>query len=196
MSLINEALKKAQKSPIEETSISRRERKSTRPPIPNILTEIPSTKTRWCLVTVLIVPALILPILSVKWSHEKKVFQSEIESLTQTPSTSKKNIVPTGAVAQQESAVTKKTPQVNPSGSRYVSRRSNKSNESAIQSFISTSRVTGVRKSGNNSKVVINNRIYPINAVVDDNLKIKIKCIDDREIVFLDEDGVEYSKQF
>ena len=68
--------------------------------------------------------------------------------------------------------------------------------DATIIDFLEASRVTGVRVSGDRSKVVLNNRVYRLNSIVDMRTNLKIVNILNDEIVLVDESGIQYRKQF
>ena len=68
--------------------------------------------------------------------------------------------------------------------------------DATIIDFLEASRVTGVRVSGDRSKVVMNNRVYRLNSIVDMRTNLKIVKILNDEIVLVDESGIQYRKQF
>ena len=66
-----------------------------------------------------------------------------------------------------------------------------------IEEYIRNASVTGIRLSGPDSKVVLNNRVYRIQELVlDFDLYLKIVGIQKRQIVFEDEYGSRYTKRF
>jgi hypothetical protein len=70
----------------------------------------------------------------------------------------------------------------------------------AIYAFIETLRITGVRASGRNSKVIMNDRIVRLDDYVDRTLGLRLTKIIDATpdhasgLVFTDENGFEYTK--
>jgi len=65
-----------------------------------------------------------------------------------------------------------------------------------VIAFLEASRITGVRVAGNESKVVMNNKVFRLNSVVDMKTNLKITEILNNEIQFVDASGLRYRKQF
>ncbi len=66
----------------------------------------------------------------------------------------------------------------------------------AILTYLSTLRVTGIRPAGADSKVLMNDRVYRLNDVVDYSLGLKLTGIAIQQLSFVDEHGVSYVKEF
>lgn len=60
--------------------------------------------------------------------------------------------------------------------------------------YISNLRVTGVRVAGSESKVLMNDRLYRMNDMVDYELGLRLTGIITTELTFVDENGVTYTK--
>lgn len=66
----------------------------------------------------------------------------------------------------------------------------------AILAFLERARVTGVRVSASDPKVLMNDRVYRLNEMVDRDLKLRVISIRDRELQFRDPQGYVYTKSF
>jgi hypothetical protein len=65
-----------------------------------------------------------------------------------------------------------------------------------ILTFIDAIRVTGIRSSGNESKVLMNDRVYRINDMVDYTLGIRLIKVSAEGLSFSDANGTVYVKNF
>ena len=63
-----------------------------------------------------------------------------------------------------------------------------------VSAFIGTLRVAGVRAMGDDSRVLINDRVYRVNEVVDRNLGIRLVKVEPGSLHFVDGRGVAYVK--
>ena len=66
----------------------------------------------------------------------------------------------------------------------------------AVLRFLERSKVTGVRVSASDPKVLMNDRVYRINDVIDRDLQLRVISIDTRELKFRDPQGYIYTKAF
>lgn len=66
----------------------------------------------------------------------------------------------------------------------------------AVLAFLETAKVTGVRASSTDPKVLMNNRVYRLNDLIDRDLQIRITVITGRELKFTDAQGFVYTKGF
>ena len=57
-------------------------------------------------------------------------------------------------------------------------------------------RVAGIRFSGNESKVLMNDRVYRVNDVVDRTLNIRLQQVTADTLTFVDANGLTYVKNF
>jgi hypothetical protein len=64
------------------------------------------------------------------------------------------------------------------------------------QQFIDALRVTGIRASGNDSKVLMNDRVYRVNDIVDRTLGLKLIKVAPDSLTFSDPTGATYTKIF
>jgi len=65
-----------------------------------------------------------------------------------------------------------------------------------IQGFIDRIRVTGIRKSDTESRVILNYRMFRVGDMVDSGLEVKLIKIEDGVLTFADHDGKIYIKLF
>jgi|GEM_PF-1005500 len=75
-----------------------------------------------------------------------------------------------------------------------VSQKSQANN--AVLSYLERARVTGIRVSATDPKVLMNNRVYRLNEIVDRDLQLRIVTIAPRELQFEDPSGHVYRKTF
>jgi hypothetical protein len=66
----------------------------------------------------------------------------------------------------------------------------------AVLTYLETAKVTGVRASDTDPKVLMNNRVYRLNDVVDRDLQLRITGIASRELQFTDARDFVYTKRF
>jgi len=66
----------------------------------------------------------------------------------------------------------------------------------AVLSYLERARVTGIRVSATDPKVLMNNRVYRLNEIVDRDLQLRIVAIAPRELQFEDPIGHVYRKTF
>lgn len=65
-----------------------------------------------------------------------------------------------------------------------------------VHAFVDAIRVTGIRSSGNESKVLMNDRVFRVNDVVDRSLELKLVKVESDTLTFVDANGVIYTKNF
>lgn len=65
-----------------------------------------------------------------------------------------------------------------------------------IQLFVDAIRVMGVRSSGGESKVLMNDRVYRVNDIVDRRLVLKLVKVEPELLTFTDPNGMVYTKSF
>ncbi len=70
------------------------------------------------------------------------------------------------------------------------------SNPAAIRTFLEESRISGIRMAGNDSRVLLNNRVHSIGSTVSAQLGLSIEAIQPNEIIFIDASGTRYRKTF
>lgn len=65
-----------------------------------------------------------------------------------------------------------------------------------VAAFIEAIRVTGIRSSGTESRVLMNERVYRVNEVVERTLGIRLINVASGTLTFADANGVTYEKHF
>lgn len=65
-----------------------------------------------------------------------------------------------------------------------------------IHQYVEALRVTGIRSSGTESKVLMNDRVYRVNDIVDRTLGIRLTKVAPDNLTFTDSNGVTYVKYF
>jgi hypothetical protein len=65
-----------------------------------------------------------------------------------------------------------------------------------IAAIMATYRVTGIRASGNDSKVLMNDRVYRVGDVVDRTLGLKLVEVANDHLVFVDPQGTRHVRNF
>ena len=68
--------------------------------------------------------------------------------------------------------------------------------ELAIQLWVDAIRVMGIRSSGGESKVLMNDRVYRVNDIVDRTLVVKLVKVEPEMLTFTDTKGAIYTKSF
>jgi hypothetical protein len=67
----------------------------------------------------------------------------------------------------------------------------------AIQAEVDNLHLSGVRLAGDNSRILVNGDVYTIGDILTDHdLKLKVSAIAPREIIFVDDSGIQYIKRF
>lgn len=65
-----------------------------------------------------------------------------------------------------------------------------------VLAFLESSRITGIRIAGKKSLVLMNNQVLKVDSIVQPETKLRITEIKPNEILFVDESGIQYRKQF
>lgn len=65
-----------------------------------------------------------------------------------------------------------------------------------IQAFIDTIKVAGIRSSGTDSKVLMNDKVFRVNDIVDRSLNLRLIEVQTDSLTFVDENSVVYTKNF
>lgn len=65
-----------------------------------------------------------------------------------------------------------------------------------VQNFVDAVRVTGIRSSGSDSKVLMNDRVYRVNDIVERTLGVRLVKVAPDSLTFADANGVTYLKYF
>lgn len=202
MSLINKALKKAQTrvppQDLPQTPFPKRSDEALSHPS---LHTTGKGKGRWYLIALLLAPAMVLPILTSKWSREKRHFREEIAVLTSTPipPVAKHDFRPTKPASMSttaEMALSQETQGIADTAPQSGRTRGSREDSSTVTKFINQSRISSVRAAGKNSKIVINNRTVPLDSYINDELPVRVSKVSTHEVVFTDDYGHEYHKQF
>lgn len=76
------------------------------------------------------------------------------------------------------------TPAANPKG------------DERVHAFVDTIRVTGIRSSGSDSRVLMNEKVFRVNDLVDRSLNIRLIKVEADNLTFSDANGVTYVKFF
>ncbi len=77
-----------------------------------------------------------------------------------------------------------------------TSRADNTAPDTAVLAYLESARVTGVRASSTDPKVLMNNRVYRLYDTVDQVLQLRVTKITPRELEFTDARGYVYKKSF
>jgi hypothetical protein len=65
-----------------------------------------------------------------------------------------------------------------------------------IHTYLDTLRIAGVRAAGAGSRVLLNEKVYRVNEIVDRNLGLKLTAVESEYLKFTGPNGVEYQKNF
>jgi hypothetical protein len=65
-----------------------------------------------------------------------------------------------------------------------------------IYTFIDQLQIMGVRFSGTSSKVLMNDRVYRVNDIVDRTLGLRLTTVTKDSLIFVDANGASYTKNF
>ncbi|WOO42052.1 hypothetical protein [Rubellicoccus peritrichatus] len=65
-----------------------------------------------------------------------------------------------------------------------------------VLAFLESSRITGIKVAGKQSRVLMNNQVFKTDSIVQPETKLRITEIQPNEILFVDESGIQYRKQF
>jgi hypothetical protein len=65
-----------------------------------------------------------------------------------------------------------------------------------IQAFVDALRVAGIRASGSDSKVLMNDRVFRVNDIVERTLALRLTGVAADRLSFTDENGVVYTRNF
>jgi hypothetical protein len=67
----------------------------------------------------------------------------------------------------------------------------------AIQAQLDALRLSGVRLAGDRSRILVNGQVYGIgDPLLENGINVKVFAIAPREIIFVDESGIQYIKRF
>ena len=62
--------------------------------------------------------------------------------------------------------------------------------------YIDALRITGIRAVGSESRVIMNDRVYRINDIVERSLSLRLTKVDADHLTFTDANGANYVKYF
>lgn len=65
-----------------------------------------------------------------------------------------------------------------------------------VQQFVDAIKVAGIRSSGTESKVLMNDRVFRVNEIVERTLAVKLVKVESDALTFVDAHGVTYTKSF
>ena len=65
-----------------------------------------------------------------------------------------------------------------------------------VYAFIDRLQVMGIRSSGSDSKVLMNDRVYRVNDIVERSLGLKLMEVTSDSLIFIDPSGATYTKNF
>ena len=65
-----------------------------------------------------------------------------------------------------------------------------------IHAFVDSIRVTGIRSSGDDSRVLMNDRVFRVNDIVDRGLGVRLTKVNPNSLTFTDANGATYVKNF
>jgi hypothetical protein len=68
--------------------------------------------------------------------------------------------------------------------------------DARIQTYIEALRVTGIRASGTDSKVLMNDRVFRVNDIVERSLGLRLTGVAADRLSFTDENGMVYTRNF
>jgi hypothetical protein len=65
-----------------------------------------------------------------------------------------------------------------------------------VHAFVDSIRVSGIRSSGGESRVLMNDRVFRVNDIVDRGLSLRLTAVAPDSLTFTDANGVNYVKNF
>jgi len=65
-----------------------------------------------------------------------------------------------------------------------------------VATFVEAIRVAGIRSSGDDSRVLMNERVYRVNDLVDRTLNVRLTKVETDTLTFADANGISYVKKF
>ncbi len=65
-----------------------------------------------------------------------------------------------------------------------------------VYEFLETLRISGIRVSATDPKVIMNDRVFRLNDLVDRNTELRLIKVDSSTLTFVDASGYEYRKSF
>lgn len=129
---------------------------------------------------------------AVEPTPEPKTVPSPVLTETPVPRTEAPASAPS-SVAQQSAPLAAVPAQSAPDTAPAVS---NAPFDPRALAFVDAIKVTGIRSSGNESKVLMNDRVYRVNDIVDRSLNLKLIKVEADTLTFTDPNGAVYTKNF
>ena len=65
-----------------------------------------------------------------------------------------------------------------------------------VHAFVDSIRVMGIRSSGTESRVLMNDRVFRVNEIVDRGLDVRLSAVEPGLLTFTDANGATYKKAF
>jgi hypothetical protein len=65
-----------------------------------------------------------------------------------------------------------------------------------VNVFLDALRITGIRSSGGDSRVMMNDHVYRVNDIVDRSLSLRLTAVASDHLTFTDSNGIAYDKNF
>jgi len=62
--------------------------------------------------------------------------------------------------------------------------------------YVKQMQIRGIRISDRNSKILMGNKVFSVDSMINNELNLRVKEIKTREVILIDDDGFIYSKQF
>ncbi len=62
--------------------------------------------------------------------------------------------------------------------------------------YVKQMQIRGIRISDRNSKILMGNKVFGVDSMINNELNLRVKEIKPREVILIDDDGFIYSKQF
>jgi len=66
----------------------------------------------------------------------------------------------------------------------------------ACIAYVKDMQIQGIRISDRNSKILMGNKVFGVESMINNELNLRVKEIKPREVILIDDDGLIYSKQF
>jgi hypothetical protein len=101
---------------------------------------------------------------------------------------------PTPVAVQQPTPITPVAPA--PAAAEPVPNLAPDAPDDRVTAFVESVRVTGIRSSGSESRVLMNERVYRVNDIVDRTLNVRLIKASADSLTFRDARGVTYEKRF
>jgi hypothetical protein len=138
-------------------------------------------------------PVIVPPVVPAATSAVASTTPADATPATETPP----------AVSALPSAMPSKTPPASVATTNPVAETAEplpstpvRPTELEIQLFVDAIRVTGIKSSGGESKVLMNDRVYRVNDFVNRSLALKLVRVEPEMLTFSDASGTTYTKSF